>query len=102
MSDLRNRIYIGKLHYDVREKDIERFFKDFGKINDINMKNGYAFVVSYIGGGGGGGGGVSRPSMSACLIESKKDRTGQDICGHRRTYTDLDGHWRTYTDIGGH
>ena len=25
--------------------------------------------------GGGGGGGVSRPSMSACLIESKKDRT---------------------------
>ena len=48
MSDLRNRIYIGKLHYDVREKDIERFFKDFGKINDINMKNGYAFVVSYI------------------------------------------------------
>ena len=45
MSDLRNRIYIGKLHYDVREKDIERFFKDFGKINDINMKNGYAFVV---------------------------------------------------------
>lgn len=44
MSDLRNRIYIGKLHYDVREKDIERFFKDFGKINDINMKNGYAFV----------------------------------------------------------
>ena len=35
--------------------------------------------------GGGGGGGVSRPSMSACLIESKKDRTGQDIGGHRRT-----------------
>ena len=34
-----------------------------------------------------GGGGVSRPSMSACLIESKKDRTGQDIGGHmhRRT-----------------
>ena len=94
MSDLRNRIYIGKLHYDVREKDIERFFKDFGKINDINMKNGYAFVVSYIGGGGGGGG-VSRPSMSACLIESKKDRTGQDIGGHRRTYVDIYGLRRT-------
>ena len=28
------------------------------------------------------GGGVTRPSMSACLIESKK---GQDIGGHRRT-----------------
>ena len=30
-------------------------------------------------------GGVSRPSMSACLIESKKDRTYADIDGHRRT-----------------
>ena len=50
--------------------------------------------------------------MSACLIESKKDWTGQDIGGHRRTYTDLDGnrrtlvdiygHWRTLVDISGH
>ena len=47
------------------------------------------------GGGGGGGGGVSGPSMSACLIESKKDWTGQDRTGHRRTYTDVDGHWWT-------
>ena len=47
--------------------------------------------------------------MSACLIESKKDRTGQDIDGHirdvdgqRRTYTELDGHWWTFVDISGH
>ena len=53
-------------------------------------------------GGGGGGVGVSRLSMSACLIESKKgldrtgqDRTGQDRTGHRWTYMDLDGNWRT-------
>ena len=40
--------------------------------------------------------------MSACLIESKKDWTGQDIDGHRRTYTDLDGNRRTLADIDGH
>ena len=40
--------------------------------------------------------------MSACLIESKKDWTGQDIDGHRRTYTDLDGNRRTLVDIDGH
>ena len=45
-ESLRNRIYVGKLHYDVRDSDIKRFFKDYGKINDINLKNGYAFVVS--------------------------------------------------------
>eukprot|EP00116_Pleurobrachia_bachei_P000762 sb/3461024/ len=44
--DLRNRIYVGKLHYDVRTKDLERFFKDYGRVNDINIKSGYAFVVS--------------------------------------------------------
>lgn len=43
-ESLRNRIYVGKLHYDVRDSDIKRFFKDYGKINDINLKNGYAFV----------------------------------------------------------
>lgn len=42
--DLRNRIYVGKLHYDVRTKDLERFFKDYGRVNDINIKSGYAFV----------------------------------------------------------
>ena len=47
MSDsLKNRVYVGKLHYDVRDSDLKRFFKDYGKITDINLKNGYAFVVS--------------------------------------------------------
>ena len=40
------RIYIGRLSYDVRERDLERFVKKYGRIREIMMKNGYAFVVS--------------------------------------------------------
>ena len=42
-----SRIYIGRLSYNAREKDVERFFRGFGRINDINLKNGFGFVVSY-------------------------------------------------------
>jgi len=37
-------VYIGGLPYGVREKDLERFFKGYGRIRDILMKNGYGFV----------------------------------------------------------
>lgn len=40
------RVYIGGLPYGVREKDLERFFKGYGRIRDILIKNGYGFVVS--------------------------------------------------------
>ena len=56
----------------------------------------------YRGGGGGGGGHVRLCPASACIIESKKDWTGQDISGHRRTYVDIDGHRRTLVGISGH
>ena len=39
------RVYIGGLSYHAREKDVERFFKGYGKIRDIMLKNGYGFVV---------------------------------------------------------
>lgn len=42
-----SRIYIGRLSYNAREKDVERFFRGFGRIRDINLKNGFGFVVSY-------------------------------------------------------
>ena len=29
----------------MREKDVERFFRGFGRIKDINLKNGFGFVV---------------------------------------------------------
>nr|XP_057941151.1 serine/arginine-rich splicing factor 6-like [Doryrhamphus excisus] len=38
------RVYIGRLGYHVREKDIQRFFGGFGKLMEIDLKNGYGFV----------------------------------------------------------
>uniref|UniRef100_A0A3Q0SWI0 Serine and arginine rich splicing factor 6 n=1 Tax=Amphilophus citrinellus TaxID=61819 RepID=A0A3Q0SWI0_AMPCI len=38
------RVYIGKLSYHVREKDIQRFFSGYGKLLEIDLKNGYGFV----------------------------------------------------------
>lgn len=38
------RVYVGRLPYDVRERDIEKFFKGYGRIREILMKDGFAFV----------------------------------------------------------
>jgi len=38
------RVYIGNIGSDIRERDIEKFFKGFGKLGDISLKNGYGFV----------------------------------------------------------
>ena len=40
-----SRVYVGRLSYQAREKDVERFFRGFGRIRDINLKNGFGFVV---------------------------------------------------------
>ena len=40
------RVYIGRLSYQAREKDVERFFRGYGRISDIMLKNGYGFIVS--------------------------------------------------------
>lgn len=42
-----SRVYVGGLPYGVRERDLERFFKGYGRTRDILIKNGYGFVVSY-------------------------------------------------------
>lgn len=34
------RIYVGKLSYHVREKDLQRFFSGYGKLLEIDLKNG--------------------------------------------------------------
>lgn len=39
------RVYIGKLNPRVTEKEIERFFRDFGRVRDITFKGTFAFVV---------------------------------------------------------
>ncbi|KAK3092734.1 hypothetical protein FSP39_006716 [Pinctada imbricata] len=41
---MSTRVYIGRLPYHVRERDVERFFKGYGHIRDIMLKNGYGFV----------------------------------------------------------
>ncbi|CAK8688862.1 unnamed protein product [Clavelina lepadiformis] len=38
------RIFVGRLSYRARESDIEKFFKGFGRINEINIKTGFCFV----------------------------------------------------------
>lgn len=38
------RVYVGRISHHVRERDIERFFKPEGRIRDILMKDGFAFV----------------------------------------------------------
>ncbi|MEQ2210000.1 hypothetical protein XENOCAPTIV_007075 [Xenoophorus captivus] len=39
------RIFIGRLSPSAREKDVERFFKGYGRIRDIDLKRGFGFVV---------------------------------------------------------
>jgi len=39
------RVYIGRLSNHARDRDVEKFFKGFGRIRDIMIKNGYCFVV---------------------------------------------------------
>lgn len=41
-----SRVYVGGLPFGVRDRDLEKFFKGFGRIRDILIKNGYGFVVS--------------------------------------------------------
>ncbi|TKC47537.1 hypothetical protein EI555_020680 [Monodon monoceros] len=38
------RVHIGRLSYNVREKDIQRFFSGYGCLLKIDLKKGYVFV----------------------------------------------------------
>lgn len=42
------RVYVGKVPYKARERDVEDFFKGYGRVKDVVLKTGYAFVVSFI------------------------------------------------------
>ena len=42
-----NRVFLGNLPFDVRERDIERFFDKYGRVRNIFIKSGrYGFCVS--------------------------------------------------------
>lgn len=38
------RVYVGRLSYRARERDVEHFFRGFGKIREVTLKNGFGFV----------------------------------------------------------
>lgn len=38
------RVYIGRLSYQARERDVERFFKGYGKILEVDLKNGWGKI----------------------------------------------------------
>jgi len=38
------RVYVGRIPYRATERDLKKFFRDYGKIAEIIMKNGFAFV----------------------------------------------------------
>jgi len=40
----RPRVYIGRLPSRARESDVERFFRGYGKVRDVMLKNGFGFV----------------------------------------------------------
>ncbi|XP_014277146.1 serine-arginine protein 55 isoform X1 [Halyomorpha halys] len=39
-----SRVYVGGLPYGCRERDLEKFFKGYGRTRDILLKNGYGFI----------------------------------------------------------
>ena len=39
-----SRVYVGNIRDDVRERDVEKFFKGFGGLREITLKNGFGFV----------------------------------------------------------
>ena len=41
-----SRVYMGHLAYDIKESDIDHFFRGYGHIKDLTIKNGYGFVVN--------------------------------------------------------
>lgn len=39
-----SRVYVGGLPYRTTERDLERFFRGYGRMRDVLIKNGYGFV----------------------------------------------------------
>ncbi|XP_066479563.1 serine/arginine-rich splicing factor 6 [Tiliqua scincoides] len=62
------RVYIGRLSYHVREKDLQRFFSGYGRLLEVDLKNGYGFVEFE----------DSRDAEDAVY-----ELNGKDLCGER-------------------
>ncbi|KAL4238747.1 serine arginine-rich splicing factor [Mactra antiquata] len=44
MSSSATRVYVGRIPNEAQQKDVERFFKGYGKIREVLLKNGYSFI----------------------------------------------------------
>lgn len=44
---MSSRVYIGHLSSRATEREIGDFFRGYGRIRDIVMKNGFGFVVIF-------------------------------------------------------
>lgn len=42
--EMSARVYVGRLSFRAQERDVERFFRGYGHISEVLMKNVYAFV----------------------------------------------------------
>lgn len=41
---MSTRIYIGRVSFDATQRDVERFVSGYGRIRDLVLKRGYAFI----------------------------------------------------------
>uniref|UniRef100_A0A8C9EHP8 RRM domain-containing protein n=1 Tax=Pavo cristatus TaxID=9049 RepID=A0A8C9EHP8_PAVCR len=41
------RVFVGHLSSRARERDVEKFFKGYGRIREIHLKNGFGFVYAF-------------------------------------------------------
>jgi len=41
---MTTRVYVGRLSREARQRDIEKLFKGYGEIREVNLKNGFGFV----------------------------------------------------------
>uniref|UniRef100_A0A914LRW4 RRM domain-containing protein n=1 Tax=Meloidogyne incognita TaxID=6306 RepID=A0A914LRW4_MELIC len=63
-----SRVYIGNLPSRATERDLEHFFKGFGKIRDVMLKNGFGFVEF---------------DDSRDADDAVYEQNGRELCGHR-------------------
>jgi len=38
------KVYLGNLSYDARERDLEKFLKGYGRVRNIQIKEGFGFA----------------------------------------------------------
>ncbi len=45
MSKRNSQVYVSRFSRNTTEDDLNDNFKQYGKIREVSMKNGYAFIV---------------------------------------------------------